>query len=993
MKSIYTLFFLLLSFLSFGQDLNPYTASQRLQEAVDDNPEAFHKVLFLFADRVDVLAMNDDFYTRNLTLSQRNVELFSALKTKATEIQTPYLQAFQASNQVKNIRSFWISNIIYAEIQADYLAELSHDSTIEYIDLSVPLKLDNYSSAPIPLPLIPNGTEVGLRTIKADSMWAMGYTGYGRLALTSDTGVDVTHPALLDKFHGNCVPVDQAWYDYTEGTDYPIDFGDHGTHVTGTMVGLDRATNDTIGVAFNAQWLASPTISYGNIGAADNIGAFEWALDPDNDPTTIDDMPDVVNNSWWDPSIEDGCNNIYISVFNTLEATKIAIVFSAGNNGPSASTITNPKNINTDLVNTFTIGALNGASTIADFSSRGPSTCPGEGSLDIKPEVSAPGSFVRSCIPNREYDSKSGTSMAAPHTSGAILLLREAFPNTTGTEVKMALYMSAVDLGDPGEDNTFGMGMINVPAAYNYLIEQGHTPVPPVSNERDIIAINLETSSIACPGNFAFTLYFENDGVDPLTDLTIDYTIAGISENYQWTGNLLPGETSSIVFEEPSIAAGIHDLQVILSSPNGLEDDRPLNNKIARRVNIIDSTPIDIYAEGGLTEYCDDSEVHLRVDYQGIGTVEVKWYDQIAGGSAIGSGSVFNVGLVEQNQTFYAEATYLWPAGKTSLGASSDVLEATNPGIQFDALQDFKLNSVLLYFESPGARLIRLEDANGEEIETKIVNANGDGQKRVNLDFDIPQGNNYKLIFQQGVPLLSNIAGAEFPYILEDVVRLDRSLAGDADQNLAEYHCFYNWEIELPTLCGRLPITVNVVEGENIPNAEFTNTISEIDLSEGEGSVEFTNNSQGATAFLWNFADGTIDDTNESPTHVFSTAGTYIVSLTVFNAEGCSDTQTAEIVVTGELPSSNENLSNPLWDITLFPNPTQDEVTINFALTESKSLSYQVVDIYGRKIITTSPKIYGTTQTSLDMSTVAAGIYYVIFEDDEQRMVRKIVKM
>ena len=47
--------------------------------------------------------------------------------------------------------------------------------------------------------------------------------------------------------------------------------------------------------------------------------------------------------------------------------------------------------------------------------------------------------------------------MAAPHISGAILLLREAFPNTTGTEVKMALYMSATDLGDEGEDNTFGM--------------------------------------------------------------------------------------------------------------------------------------------------------------------------------------------------------------------------------------------------------------------------------------------------------------------------------------------------------------------------------------------------------------------------------------------------------------------------------------------------------------------------------------------------------
>jgi len=995
MKSIYTLFFLLLSIISFGQSLNPYTASQRLQDAVSAHPDGFHKVLFLFSDRVDALAMNEDFYARNLSLSQRNVELFSALKEKANNIQAPYLQAFQASEQVKDVRPFWISNIISAEVKGEYLAELSHDPAIEFIDLNVQLRLDEYSSAPVPLPPTPNGTEIGLRTIKADSMWAMGYTGYGRLALTSDTGVDGSHPSLIDNYHGNCVPSEQAWYDYTENTDYPVDFGDHGTHVTGTIVGLDRATNDTIGVAFNAQWLGSPTIAYDGLAADDNIGAFEWALDPDNDPETTDDMPDVVNNSWWDPSIENGCNNVYISVFNTVEATKVAIVFSAGNNGPDAFTITNPKNINTDLVNTFTVGALSGTTTIADFSSRGPSTCAGEGSIDIKPEVSAPGSSVRSCIPGADYDLKSGTSMAAPHTSGAILLLREAFPNTTGTEIKMALYMSATDIGETGEDNTYGMGVINVPAAYDYLIEQGHTPVPPVSRELDIIAVNVETSAMACVDNFSFILSFENAGAEPLTDLTIDYTIAGVAETYQWSGNLLPGELSSVLFDEVDVIPGTHDLQVNLSAPNGLEDDRPLNNKILRRVTISDDTPLVVYPEGGLDEYCDASEVHLRVDYQGIGDVDVKWFDQLSGGSSLGSGSVFNVGVVEETQTFFAECKYLWPVGKTSLGTTNDFPEADNPGIQFDAIQDFKLKSVLVYFETSGARLIGLEDFSGEEIDSKIVNVTGNGQKRVSLGFDIPQGSNYRLIFKQGAPLFSDMAGVDFPYTLDDVVRLDRSLASNSDQSFSEYHCFYNWEIELPTNCGRLPVTVNTVMGENIPTASFTSSTTEIDLTEDEGIVDFTSTSADATSFLWNFADGTTDEENESPTHVFTTAGTYIVSLTVFNAEGCSDTRTTEIIVTGELSSNDKNVEIPLWDITLFPNPTQDKITINFALTESQNLSYQVVDIYGRTILTTSPQIYGSAQILLNMSTLAAGIYYIIFEDKEQKqqMVQKIVKM
>ena len=653
MKLIYSFLFITISFVSFGQDLNPYTASQRLQNAVNDNPEDYHKVLFLFADRVDALAMNEDFYARNLTLSQRNVELFSALKTKANSVQAPYLQAFQTSNKVKNIRPFWISNIIYAEITGDYLAELSQDFSIDYMDLSVPLALDKYTSAPVPLPLIPNGAEIGLKTIHADSMWAMGYTGYGRTALTNDTGIDGSHPALIDNFRGNCVDIEEAWYDF--GTDYPVDFGDHGTHVTGTMLGLDRSTNDTIGVAFNAQWLGSPILG----GSISNIEAFQWSLDPDNDPATTDDMPDVINNSWWDPTVDDDCNDIYNTIFNTIEATKTAIVFSAGNSGPAASTITNPKNINTDLVNTFSIGALGGATSIANFSSRGPSTCTNEGSLDIKPEVSAPGSSIRSCVPGAAYDLKSGTSMAAPHTSGAILLLREAFPNTTGTEVKMALYMSATDVGEPGEDNTYGMGVISVPAAYNYLIAQGHTPTPPTPRDHDIIAVNIDVSPVACPDNFSFIFSFENNGVEELTDLAINYTIDDISENYQWSGNLLPGDIASILIEEPNINQGSHDLEVALSAPNGLIDERPLNNKITRRVTITDDIPLVAYPEGGLDDYCDASEVHLRVDYQGIGDIDVTWFEQISGGSAIGSGSIFNVGVVEETQTFFAESNYL----------------------------------------------------------------------------------------------------------------------------------------------------------------------------------------------------------------------------------------------------------------------------------------------------------------------------------------------
>lgn len=993
MKLIFTLPFLFLTTFSFSQNLNLYTVNEELQEAVQDNPDDWHEVLLYFADHVDTRAMNADFHARKLTMQQRTEELISTLQDKATNIQAPYLKTFQTSNQIRNVQPFWITNFIYAEVKTAYLITLSHDPAFYSIEYNSDLETSAHTVTNAAPPPAPNNSEPGLRAIFADTLWEMGYTGYGTIAFCVDTGTDVYHPALTGNFRGNNAPISQAWYG-SNYSDIPEDCDGHGTHVTGTMVGLDRTTNDTIGVAFNAEWTASPSIQCAN-GLVSVFGGFQWALNPDNNASTTDDMPDVINNSWGNPDFT-SCSSGLESVMNTLEATKIAVVFAAGNEGPGAGTVFNPSNINTDLVNTFTVAAVQHSSdhNIAGFSSRGPSNCPAEGSLAIKPEVSAPGVNVRSSFPDGDYGSISGTSMASPHVSGAILLLREAFPETTGTELKMALYMSADDLGEEGEDNTYGMGMINVPAAFNYLVEQGLTPVAPATRENDIIAINLDASPVVCPENFSFQVSFENAGTDTLTSLTIEYKIGAFSETYQWTGNLPSDEVASVFIEESNIPTGEQRLEVILSAPNGLIDDRPLNNTIVRQIEVNNFAPLVAYAEGNLDAYCEESQVALRVEYQGFGNIGTKWYEQSIGGSSIGSGNVFNVSNLTETQTFYAESKYLLPAGKTSLNSASGFVEATESGIQFDALQDFRLNSVVLHFETTGARFISLERANGEEIDSKIVNASGGNQKRVTLGFDIPQGNNYKLVFKQGIPLLSNTEGAQFPYTLEGIVRLDKSLAGNLEQSLNEYHCFYDWEIEIPTECGRLPVTVNVMPGDNVPSADFTGSVAEITLLAGEAAVDFTNSSEGATSFIWNFADGVTDEINESPTHLFTEAGTYIVSLTVFNDDGCSDTHTTEIIVVEELVSSNTNVPEPLWDIALFPNPTQDRLTINFAFEEVQNLAYRVVDLYGRTIISTTPQNYGTAQTSLDMSAVAAGVYYLIFENNQQqRMVRKVVKM
>ena len=98
---------------------------------------------------------------------------------------------------------------------------------------------------------------------------------------------------------------------------------------------------------------------------------------------------------------------------------------------------------------------------VAGFSSRGPTTCTPDGTWAITPDISAPGVDVRSSVPGGSYGNKSGTSMASPHIAGVVALMRDANPDIAVDEIKQIMYDTAFDLGSPGEDNSYGWGMVD----------------------------------------------------------------------------------------------------------------------------------------------------------------------------------------------------------------------------------------------------------------------------------------------------------------------------------------------------------------------------------------------------------------------------------------------------------------------------------------------------------------------------------------------------
>ncbi len=946
----------------------------RLQQRLAENPESL-PVLIVLKEQVDLTSMHRRFRAEHYSLEQRVAELLPALQQMAEQSQQALLAFLRHAPAVRqqSIRSFWIVNMIAAELQTDFLPTLLQREEVAYIDWDAPLKKVESSCTETSADLLsPDGVEQGLKAVHAPALWAMGYTGYGRVGFIMDTGVDPTPPAISYKYRGLYRPDAECWYSQN-GAQTPYDCDGHGTHVTGTTMGLDRLTHDTIGMAFNAQWMGGAVLC--GLGTSDNISGFQWALDPDGDPTTIDDMPDAINNSWYDPTISDDCDNVYVPVLEAMEAAGLAVIFSAGNEGPEEQTITPPHNINLNLVNSFTVGALNANTSslpIASFSSRGPSVCGGDSSLLIKPEVSAPGVSVRSCVPGG-YAFYNGTSMAAPHVTGAILLLKEAFPYLPGEDLKYALYYSCADLGDAGEDNTYGMGIIQVDAAFDYLISQGYVPVPPTPRDRDLLLLDVEVQSVYCEGDFYATVEVENGGLDTITSFDVQFFTSdgSVKDSLSWSGVLLPGQRLSWDTPVLMLPEGRYELWVELRNPNGLEDDRPLNNRLRTQVHITNRPYIQAQAwsEGAI---CQGSQIVLSAEPNPGGSPVFSWY---AGDELFAQGNPVLTPPLLQDTSFSVQVDYQAHTGMESreLGDYQEDQAIQKEGLIFDAHAPFILKSVKVYVESPGIRIIYLRNGEGDFLGQRLFSLTQIGEQRLDLNFSVPEGQDMRLLLEEGVPLVYNSSGMDFPYEVDDIltIKYSKTFFGNSPQ---WYMYFYDWDISYEELCGSAEVEVELSDTSGLaPIAGFGPLDTLLYLEDGQVSLAFADSSQQATSWLWSFGDGTSSQ-EQNPVHVYEEAAVYHPVQWVYGSDACASAAVGRVEV---LQSTRQAqvLDGEALFVQVFPNPARDGVIWEFSSPLEAESLWVLYDARGR-ICRKAVLPAGTRSWRQELGSLPAGMYF-----------------
>ncbi|MBT3419839.1 MAG: S8 family serine peptidase [Euryarchaeota archaeon] len=287
-----------------------------------------------------------------------------------------------------------------------------------------------------------NGDAAALHGV--DSVWAdTGYDGAGSTVAIIDTGIDGSHAGLddLDDDNSTNDPKIIGFYDPVNNPDkvngtevFPYDDQGHGSHCAGTTAGTGAPTYEHKGMAPQAFLVGVKVLDAGGSGSfATVMAGMEWTVENRykfniraasmslGGPGPIE----------WTSSEEDSVNRYA----NEMMAAGIAIFIAAGNTAVSAQ-IGTPGSAE----DAITVGALDKDSTIAEYSSQGPTE---EGR--VKPNIAYVGSNVMSVAFNSGdgYTDMSGTSMATPGAAGVAALMYQANPDLSPFDIRNIMQETA----------------------------------------------------------------------------------------------------------------------------------------------------------------------------------------------------------------------------------------------------------------------------------------------------------------------------------------------------------------------------------------------------------------------------------------------------------------------------------------------------------------------------------------------------------------------
>ena len=330
-------------------------------------------------------------------------------------------------------------------------------------------------------PRFVSGELYGLTKIAAPAAWDTTTGSPSVVVGVIDEGIDRVHQDLQSNIWTNPAdPVDGAdndsngfiddinGYNFAGNTGViPADF--HGTHVGGTIGAAGNNGIGVVGVNWNVGLMSLKFIQGGTGSTADAIRACNYAKQMRDawvsSGGTRGANLRVLNNSYGGG----GFSQSFLDAINSLNASSILFVASAGNVGGTTT------EANNEIVPHYpsSYAAPNIIGVAATDSSDG---LPGFSHFGLKTiHLGAPGAGILSTTPGNNYSLSNGTSMATPHVSGAAALLLAQNPNLTVEQLKSLLIFNG-DSAAALLNKTVTGRRLNVANSFAALAEADVTP-------------------------------------------------------------------------------------------------------------------------------------------------------------------------------------------------------------------------------------------------------------------------------------------------------------------------------------------------------------------------------------------------------------------------------------------------------------------------------------------------------------------------------------
>ena len=332
------------------------------------------------------------------------------------------------------------------------------------------------TASPTPITLTPAEAAVlGKDDVRQHEYWLTDYrivdawkqsTGSGVTVAVIDTGVDGTHPDLVDNvlegYDASGEGSPNGWQglgvEPMHGTEVASLIAGHGHNVSGIpkIAGQPGKPAGVIGVAPDAKILP---ISLNMVSNAEKSideqipAAVRYAVDHG---AQVINLSIGSNKTTWPKSWDDA--------FAYAEEKGVVVVASAGNRGSGITQVGAPATI----PGVLTVGGVD----------RQREASKGSSTQGISIGVTAPSNDMIAAAPGNKYMIWSGSSASAPLVSGLAALIKSKYPNLSAAQIIQRITESADDTGAAGRDPVYGFGIINPLMALDSSTPQDATENP-----------------------------------------------------------------------------------------------------------------------------------------------------------------------------------------------------------------------------------------------------------------------------------------------------------------------------------------------------------------------------------------------------------------------------------------------------------------------------------------------------------------------------------